>query len=218
MLILMQRGGQRSVSVICSGKACRIFTELCDPVGHALCVCDQRPSGTGHGKWHFLGIRHFFSGSAVPGAWRAHLPAASVRQDCPLPPPHPACSPGAEDSLSEDGPDTGCAPVWGTVTRTGPRGLHAVTRWPQQTGTEKAQDWPPPPPTCSPPQGGAFPPAPRGARPPRWGQQGTRAASPGHWWGAGCCPMRARALRGGSPSRRTREWQRAACCASRVPE
>lgn len=45
MLVLMQREGQRSVSVICSGKACRIFTELCDPLGAFFFVCDQRQSG-----------------------------------------------------------------------------------------------------------------------------------------------------------------------------
>ena len=38
MLILMQREGQGSVSVICSGKACRIFTELCGPLGASFFV------------------------------------------------------------------------------------------------------------------------------------------------------------------------------------
>lgn len=80
MLILMQRGGQRSVSVICSGKACRIFTELCDPVGHSLCVCDHRQNGIGTREVAFSGYQTLFSGAVVPGAWRAHVPAApSVR-------------------------------------------------------------------------------------------------------------------------------------------
>jgi len=73
----MQRQGQRSLSLICSGKASRIFTEPCDPLGYyfppPLWFRDK--IGYGHQKWYFLTA----GGEIVPSE---PCRAGGVQQPC----------------------------------------------------------------------------------------------------------------------------------------
>lgn len=84
------------MSVICSGKACRIFTELGDPLGAFLFVWDQRQTRRGALRRHFLNTGHISSGLAVPGLGGAPEDPLSASPPLPTPP----APPGAKNGLA----------------------------------------------------------------------------------------------------------------------
>lgn len=89
--------GQGSVSVICSGKACRIFTELCDPLGAFLFVCDQRQNGM---ETLEVAFAEYWALSLWACGARGWGPPCRTLSLPPWPPLHPTCAPRGKELLA----------------------------------------------------------------------------------------------------------------------